>query len=49
MITSDSKDVSIKFTDQFIHILNYKSILNGLKGITKIQNRGSILKYQYRI
>ena len=35
---SDSKDVSTKFSDQCIHILNNKEILNGLKGHTKIQN-----------
>ena len=39
MITSASKDVSIKFADQCIHILNNKEILNGLKGITKMEKR----------
>ena len=37
MISSASKDVSIKFIDQCIHILNNKERLNGLKGSTKMQ------------
>ena len=49
MITNDSKEVFIKFTDQCIHILNNKSILNGLKGSTKIQDMESLFKHQYRI
>ena len=32
MLSSDSKYVSIKFSDKCIHILNNKEILNGLKG-----------------
>ena len=32
MINSDSKDVSLKFSDQCLHILNNKEILNGIKG-----------------
>ena len=46
MLPSDSKDVYIKFSDQFIHILNNKERLNELKGSTKIQNRESLFKYQ---
>ena len=41
MLTSASKDVSIKFSDQCLNILNRKEILNGLKGSTKIQKRQS--------
>ena len=48
MLPSASKDVSIKFTDQCLHILNNKEILNGLKSSTKIQNRESLFKYQSR-
>ena len=39
MLTSASKDVSVKFADQCINIINNKEILNGLKGSTKIQKR----------
>ena len=39
ILPSASKDVSIKFLDQCLHILNNKQILNGLKGIIKIQKR----------
>ena len=35
MIPSASKDVSVEFVDQCLHILNNKEILNGIKGITK--------------
>ena len=38
MLPSASKEASIKFADQCLHILNNKEILNGLKGNTKIQN-----------
>ena len=38
MINSASKDVSIKFLGQFIHILNNKDRLNVLKGSTKMKN-----------
>ena len=41
-----SKCVSINFADQCIHIINNKYRLNAIKGITKIQNRESLLKYQ---
>ena len=46
MVTSASKYVSIKISDQFIHILNNKERLNGPKGCKKIQNREALLKYQ---
>ena len=49
ILTSAPKDVSIKFAYQCIHIINNEEILNGLKGITKMQNRESIFKYQSRI
>ena len=45
MLTSASKDVSLKFSYQCIHILNNKETLNGLKGSTKIKNRESVFKY----
>ena len=38
MLSSASKDVSIKFVDQCVHILNNKEILNELKGSTKMKN-----------
>ena len=34
-----SKDVSVKFVDQCINILNNNKRLNALKGSTKMQNR----------
>ena len=46
MLSSASKYVSIKFSDQCLYILNNKEILNGLKGSTKMQKRESIFKYQ---
>ena len=48
MLPSAPKDVSVKFADQFIHIINDKYSLNGLKSSTKIQKRESLLKYQSR-
>ena len=45
MLTSASKDVSIKFSYQCLHIINNKEILNGLKGSPKIQ-KISQFKYQ---
>ena len=39
MLPSSSKDVLIKFAYQYIHILNIKEILNGIKGSKNIQNR----------
>ena len=39
IIPSASKYVSIKFAEQFLHILNIKGGLNGLKSSAKIQNR----------
>ena len=35
ILPSVSKDASVKFVDQFIHILNNKERLNEIKGITK--------------
>ena len=35
MLPSPSKYASIKFSDQCLHILNNKEILNGLKGSKK--------------
>ena len=49
ILSSASKDVSVKFVDQCIHVLNNKVILNGLKVITKMKKRESIFKYQSRI
>ena len=46
MLYSASKDVSIKFSDQCIHIINDKERINGLKGNTKIQKRESLFKYK---
>ena len=37
MLPSDSKDVSINFAYQCLHIPNNKEILNGLKGSTKMK------------
>ena len=37
ILPSASKDDSIKFTYQCLHILNNKERLNGLKGSTKMQ------------
>ena len=45
IIPSASKDVSVIFSDQCIHILNNKEILNGLKGSKKIKNREPLFKY----
>ena len=36
-LSSASKDVSIKFSDQCLHIINDKEILNGIKGSTEMQ------------
>ena len=49
MLPSASKDVSIKFSDKFINILNNKEILNELKGRKKMQKGESLFKYQSRI
>ena len=49
ILPSASKDVSIKFSDQCIHIINNKESLNGLKGITRIQKKESLFKYQSNI
>ena len=45
-IPSASKYVLIKFSEHYIHILNNKDRLNGLKVGTKMQKRESIFKYQ---
>ena len=39
ILHSASKDTSIKFAGQCIHILNNKDKLNELKGSTKIKNK----------
>ena len=46
IIPSASKDVFIKFSDQRLHILNNKEILNGLECNRIIQKREPLLKYQ---
>ena len=46
MLPSDSKDVSFKFADQCLYMINNKEILNGLKGSTKFQKIISQFKYQ---
>ena len=46
MLPSSSKYVSIKFSDQCLHILNNKEILNGLKCSTKLKRRKSQFKYK---
>ena len=46
MLPSASKDLSIKFPDQCLHIINNKEIFNGLKGSTKMQKIESQFKYQ---
>ena len=38
MLPSASKYIPIKFSDQCLHIINNKEILNGLKGSSKIQD-----------
>ena len=45
ILPSASKDVSVIFSDQCIHILNNKEILNGLKGSKKIKKREPLFKY----
>ena len=47
MIPSASKYVSIKFAEQYLHILNNKYRFNLLKCSTKMQNRESLFKYQF--
>ena len=46
ILPSSSKDVSIKFAYQYIHILNNKERLNGPKGSTKMKNIESLFNYQ---
>ena len=49
MLPSASKDVSVKFEDQCLYILNNNKGLNGIKGITKMHNRSLLFKSQSRI
>ena len=49
MLPSASKYVSVSFTDQCLHTLNYKEIFNGLKGSTNMKKRQSEFKYQISI
>ena len=44
IILSASKYVSIKFSNQCLHILNNKEILNGLKGSPKMQKNTVTIK-----
>ena len=46
MLTSASKDVSIKLVDQCLIFFNNKEILDGIKGIKKTENMESQFKYQ---
>ena len=46
ILTSASKDVSIKFSEQCLHILSNNDLLNGLRGNEKIQKRELLFKYQ---
>ena len=46
MLSSDSRDVYIKLSDQCTHILKNKEGLNGLKCSTKIQKRESLFSYK---
>ena len=49
IIPSSSKEVSIKFSDQCLHILNNKEKLNGIKGRTKMKkdNYNSNINHVY--
>ena len=46
MLTSDSKDISVKFEDKCIKVTNNNERLNGPKISRKMQKRKSIFKYQ---
>ena len=46
VLPSASYYVTIKISDQCLHILNNKEILNGLKGSTKMQKRQPLFKYK---
>ena len=46
MRPSASKDVSIRFAKQCLHILVNNDRVKKLKGSTKIQEIGSLFKYQ---
>ena len=45
ILNSASKDVSVKFADQFLHIVNNNERLNQLKGSTKMKKIESLFKY----
>ena len=45
ILPSASKEVSVKFADQCLHILNNKERLNRLKCSTKMQKTKSLFKY----
>ena len=49
ILPRESKDVSVKFSEQCLHIITNNNGLNGIKGSTKIQKRQSLLKYQSRL
>ena len=51
MLTSASKDVSIKFADKCIHMINIKDRLNGIKGskISKRKNNYSNINNIYKM
>ena len=44
IIASYSKEISIKYADQCLHIINNKERLNLLKGSTKMQKMEWLLK-----
>ena len=48
---SVSKDVSVKFSDKCINIINNKEVLNGLKGSQKckINNHHSNINHVYKM
>ena len=45
IIPSASKDASIKFVEQFLHMINNKERLNGLKFIIKTQEIESLFNF----
>ena len=49
MLPSASEDIPIKFSDQCIHIITNKEILNGFRGRTNIKNRELLFKFQSHI
>ena len=46
MLPSASTYFSIKFSDQCLHLLSNKEVLNGIKVSTNMQRRESLFKYQ---